>query len=82
MFEKFVEVINSAPMIKHFDMRNKDVKMKADQTLKVLTAINNSNIVANLETIHLGHFDEKKHECIKYCDLSDKESREMLWRIL
>ena len=63
-------------------MREKDnVSMNADQTLKVLTAINDSNVPANLQTIYLKHFDEDR-EPIKYCELSGEGAYDLLWSIL
>ena len=57
VFEKIIEIIKTAPSIKHLDLRDTDVEMDEDQTLKVLTALNESNAAANLHTLHLGHFD-------------------------
>ena len=57
MFEKIIEIIKKAPSIKHLDFRDTDVEMDDEQTLKVLTTLNESNAAANLHTLHLGHFD-------------------------
>ena len=82
MFEKFAEIISTSRSIKHFDLRDKGVKMDASQTLKLLTALHDSNSLENLQTLHLGHYDSQKIKEIAYCVLSGEGSRDLLWDIV
>ena len=42
----------------------------------MLTALNNSNVVANLLTLHLGDYYNT------YCDLSGEGASDLLWAVL
>ena len=73
-------------------MREQEVELNAKKTLKVLTALKDSKAAANLETLHLGHFENEEHPLgyflpnngfsVDYCNLAEEKARDIIWTIL